>query len=141
MSAETANAPPLGAAVAVLWLVLAAAMLLHFNYDVSGIRFGIPLADPEATGIVPWSNVVIKTIFYVVPLLLCAAALGPTGRVFRNVNFGLTIPYALAHVSHLITTATRIKNRLDIAQVVLLSAVLLISAQLIRLSWRWRKEA
>lgn len=124
--------------VGVLWLALVVGMVLHFNYGVSGIRYGISFEQEGATGVVPWSNFMSKAVFYVVPLLLAAGAVGGPGRAYRNVNVGLACLFTLANGMHLVTTASAADDVLSYAQVVLLAGVLVVSLQLIRISLRWR---
>lgn len=127
-----------GHEVGLLWLALVVGMVLHFNYGVSGLRYGIPIEQDGATGVVPWSNFTIKTVFYVVPLLLAVGATGGPGRGYRTLNLGLTGLFALANVMHLVTTTMMADDVLAYAQVVLLTAVVVVNVQLIRLSNRWR---
>ncbi|MEM6294480.1 MAG: hypothetical protein AAGA54_24620 [Myxococcota bacterium] len=127
-----------GYEVGLLWLVLVVGMVLHFNYGVSGLRYGVSMEIDGADGTVPWSNFGIKTVFYVVPLLLAVGSTGGPGRGYRLANFGLTLLFALANVMHLVTTAVTATDVLGYAQTVLLTGVLLANVQLIRLSHRWR---
>ncbi|MEM7151369.1 MAG: hypothetical protein AAF799_00935 [Myxococcota bacterium] len=123
--------------VALLWLVLVVGMVLHFNYGVSGLRYGVPLEQPGATGQVPWSNFVIKTVFYVVPLLMAVACTSDLDRKGRMAIFGMSLLFAVANAMHLVTTAMAADDVLGYAQIVLLGAVLLANGQLIRRSRRW----
>ena len=127
-----------GHEVGLLWLVLVVGMVLHFNYGVSGIRYGIPFEQPDADGVVPWANFGIKTIFYVLPLMLAVGTTGSPGKTYRTINFGPTFLFALANAMHLVTTTIAAGDVLGYAQVVLLSGVMLANIQLIRLSSRWR---
>ncbi|HTU63396.1 MAG TPA: hypothetical protein VMF89_33270, partial [Polyangiales bacterium] len=115
--------------------------ILHFNYELSGLRYGVNIALPNADGKVPWSNFVIKALFYVVPFLLAVAATSFYGRVYRACNFGLTLLFLLANGFHLVTTAMRSKDVTGYAQVLLLIAVLLANVQLTRISYRFWKLA
>lgn len=126
-------------AVAVLWLALVVGMVLHFTYDVSGLRYGVKIALPNADGIVPWSNFVIKALFYVVPFLLSVAAVSLTGGIYRACNFWLTMLFLVANAWHVIATAMRAQEVIGYAQVLLLIAVLIANVQLSRISYRyWR---
>lgn len=129
-----------GLEVGFLWLCLVMGMVLHFNYEVSGIRYGVDFVRPGADGVVPLSNFAIKAVFYVLPLLLAVGATGSPGRPYRAVNLVLSSLFAFANAMHLIMTARGASDVLDYAQVLLLTAVLLANVQLIRLSSRWRRE-
>ena len=85
----------------------------------------------------PWSNFVIKALFYVVPFLLAVAATGTPTPAYRPVNFVLSILFLLANASHVIITAMRATDVITYAQVLLLIAVLAANLQLCRVSRRW----
>jgi hypothetical protein len=127
--------------VAILWLALVVGMILHFTYELSGLRYGVNLALPNATGSVPWSNFVIKALFYVVPFLLAVAATAFSGRTYRACNFGLSLLFLLANAWHLIATAMRAKDVTSYAQILLLIAVLIASVQLSLVSRRFWKAS
>lgn len=124
--------------VGLLWLVLVVGMVLHFNYGVSGLRYGVALEQRGATGVVPWSNFTIKAVFYVVPLMIAVACTGGVSRWARAVIFGLSILFGLANAAHLVTTALAAHDVLGYAQTLLLTGVLVANAQLTRLCNRWR---
>ncbi len=137
MNERSTHAAPVG----LLWLALVLGMILHFNYDVSGLRYGVPFEAADAKGSVPWSNFVVKCVFYVVPFLLAVATTGAPGRAYRIVNLVLAGLFTLANISHLITTARRADDTIDYAQIVLLTAVLIASVQLIRVSRSWLRDS
>ncbi|MEM9193715.1 MAG: hypothetical protein AAGF12_31360, partial [Myxococcota bacterium] len=56
--------------IGFLWLVLVVGMGLHAAYSLSAIRYGGDVTIEGSTGSVPWSNSWLKTIFYVIPMLL-----------------------------------------------------------------------
>lgn len=121
----------------VLWLALVVGMVLHFNYDMTGLRYGVDIALPGADGTVPWSNFVIKALFYDLPFLVAVACVGAPGRGFRGVNLALAFLFLLANVAHVVITAMRATDVLGYAQILLLVCVALANAQLCRLSRRW----
>ena len=126
-----------GLEVGLLWLVLVVGMVLHFNYGVSGLRYGVPFESPTADGTVPWANFGIKTIFYVMPLMLAVGTTGSASSTYRHVNRALAVVFAVANTAHLVGTMSSAADPLGYAQVVLLAGVLLANVQLIRLSSRW----
>lgn len=128
-------------AIAVLWLALVVGMVLHFTYELSSLRYGVNIALPNADGKVPWSNFVIKALFYVVPFLLSVAATSFSGRAYRASNFSLSLLFLLANGFHLIATSMRAKDVTGYAQVLLLAAVLIANVQLSRISHRFWKLA
>ena len=126
-----------GLSVALLWLALVVGMTLHFTYDLSGLRYGVSIELPNANGTVPWSNFVIKGLFYVLPLLLSVAATTMPGSAFRLPNFGLSLLFLIANVFHVVGTAMRANDVIGYAQVLLLTAVLFANAQLCRVAYIW----
>lgn len=124
--------------VGLLWIVLVVGMVLHFNYGVSGLRYGVSIEQPGATGVVPWSNFGIKAVFYVLPLLLAVSCTMPSESRMRTAHFALSILFGIANAMHLATTTMMADDTLAYAQVVLLAAVLVANVQLIRVVFRWR---
>jgi hypothetical protein len=127
-------------AIAVLWLALVVGMIFHVTDDLSGLRYGVQIALPNADGRVPWSNFVIKALFYVVPFVLAVAATSLSGKVYRTGNFWLTLLFLLANAWHLIATAMRAKDVTGYAQILLLIAVLLTNVLLSRISYRFSRR-
>lgn len=127
--------------IALLWLALVIGMILHFTYDLSGLRYGVNITLPNATGTVPWSNFVIKALFYVVPFLLAVSATAFASATYRLVNFVFSLLFLLANAFHLVGTATRAHDVTGYAQILLLLAVLVANAQLGRASYRWWRAA
>ncbi|MBV1860192.1 MAG: hypothetical protein KUG77_17395 [Nannocystaceae bacterium] len=124
--------------VAIVWLVLVLGMMLHFNYEVSGLRYAVSMEQPGASGVVPWSNFWIKSIFYVLPMLMAVSCTLEPGRLGRTGHLAMSVLFALANGMHFTTTLLAASNVLAYAQVVLLAAVLIANIQLIRLIFRWR---
>lgn len=124
--------------VGLLWLVLVVGMILHFNYGVSGLRYGIPVERPDAAGFVPWSNFSIKAVLYVLPLLLAVSCTRHIGSLGRTAHLGLAALFGLANAMHLVTTTASADDTLSYAQVVLLAAVMFSNVQLIRVVYSWR---
>lgn len=123
--------------IAVLWLALVVGMILHFNFDMSGLRYGVSVELPDATGLVPWSNFAIKVLFYVVPFLLAVLATTSPGPGYRAFHFIVTVIFGLANASHVVVTSLRASEVLGYAQVILLVAVLMANLQLSRVAHRW----
>lgn len=141
MNPEISRSRPSRTDVAIVWLVLVLGMVLHFNYGVSGLRYGVPIEQPGATGAVPWSNFWIKSVFYVVPMLMAVACTLRPGQLGRTVHAGVAVLFSVANAMHLATTLMAADDVLPYAQVVLLSAVVVANVQLIRLTFRWRSSS
>lgn len=127
--------------LAFLWLCLVVGMVLHFNYDISGLRYGISVELPDATGVAPWSNFVIKALFYVLPFLIGVACTAFSAPAFRAFHFVMSVLFVLANGSHVVVTVMRSTEVLGYAQVLLLVAVLIVNLHLARLAYRWWRPA
>ncbi len=120
----------------LLWLLMVVGMMLHFDYHVSGIFYGIDLKRPNATGEFPPTIWLIRFVFQLAPMMAVTFLLFFEAQWFRVAHFGISILYTLAHASHLI----REFEKPDMSQLNLLSLVLVVSVLLNIVSLRWLKE-
>lgn len=123
--------------VIILWNMLVVCMVLHFNYHVSGIFYGIDVARPDADGTFPPTLIIVRALFQLLPLLYAAALLFFSNRPVVRVNMVLSALYLLANASHLAGEFTH--GTIDPSQVSLLSVTLLLSAALLFASVRWMR--
>lgn len=124
----------------VLWVLLIIGMILHFNYHVSEIFYGIDVARPGANGTMPTSALVIKTIYYHFPILFVLALLYFQSNQFRLATFVGGVIYTLSHLVHLSKELVHEPKAIpEITQINLLLLVLVVSALMNWESWKWWK--
>ncbi|MDB5271773.1 MAG: hypothetical protein JWO58_140 [Chitinophagaceae bacterium] len=121
----------------VLWTLILIGMILHFNYHVSEIFYGIDVTRPGAIGKVPIMAHVIKNIFYHVPLLIILSLLYINSRWYKMAHFILSLAFTLANAEHLLGEFKQ--DSLDLSQIPLLSIVLVISLLINKTSWDYYK--
>lgn len=122
----------------VLWILVIIGMILHFNYHVSEIFYGINVVRPEAKGVVPASAHVIKNIFYHVPLLIITSILYFTGKWHKLALFIIGLAFTASHAMHL---AGEFKHTTyDLSQIPLLVIVLFVSLLINKASWDYYKN-
>ncbi len=90
----------------------------------------------DATGEVPWSNAWLKTIFYVLPMLMGVGSVLWKHRGWRVFNFVGAVAFLLSNLSHVGTQGFRSGEPLEVAQTILLTAIALISVPLATQSFR-----
>lgn len=100
-------------------------MVLHFNYHVSEIFYGIEILKPGANGTIPLTAHLTKNIFYHIPILIVLSLLSFNHKAFRLIHLILSALFSIAHLQHLFTELKQ--NTYDLSQLPLLSIVLLIS--------------
>lgn len=122
----------------VLWTLIIIGMILHFNYHVSEIFYGIQVVRPGANGIVPLGAHIIKNIFYHVPLLIVITLLYFSNKWYRLFHLILGIGFTLAHLQHL--TGEFKHDTYDLSQIPLLVIVLLVSLLINKASWDYYKN-
>lgn len=122
--------------MAYLWLVLVVGMSLHAAYALSAIRYGVDVTIEGATDGVPWSNSWLKSIFYVLPMLLGVCSILLEGKGFRRVHFVASVLFLLSNLSHVASQGYRAVEPLPVAQTILLTAVALINIPLVAIAWR-----
>lgn len=123
--------------VIVLWLLLLIGMVLHFNYHVSKIFYGVNVSRPGADGTIPVMAQVLKTVFYHLPMIFIVTLLYFRHKWFKLFMLIVSVPYTISHVFHVAGEFK--KTELDIAQIPLLSLVLIFSLLLNKASWDYYK--
>lgn len=125
----------------VLWLLLLMGMVLHFNYHVGDIFYGIDVVHAGANGKVPFATYWIKTIYYHLPIVLILLLLYVQRKVLRTSMFGLGLLYTVSHAIHLVKEiGARNTTVQAFTQINLLLLVLVISLLMNVSSWRWLKS-
>ncbi|MDZ7878349.1 MAG: hypothetical protein U5L45_11790 [Saprospiraceae bacterium] len=123
--------------IAFLWLILTVGMILHFNYHVGEIFYGINVVRDDAKGIVPLGAAAIRFVFQILPLCFLTFCLYFNQTVWRRVNFYLSLSYTVANVAHLVGQL----QKPDLSQINLLVFVLVASLLLNRSAYDWWQES
>ncbi|MEM9889203.1 MAG: hypothetical protein AAF849_25265 [Bacteroidota bacterium] len=121
----------------LFWLILVVLMILHFNYHVSEIFYGIDVVQEDAAGKVPIGIHFIRNIFYHLPIVWIVVLMSTNKKVIRLGLFIISLIYTLSHAMHLVGELLRP----DISQISLLSLMLFISVLLSISHFKyWKKE-
>lgn len=123
--------------IIILWLILVICMILHFDYHVSDIFYGIDVKRPDADGTVPFSIIYIRAAFHFLPLLFVVLLLSKANTAIKFINLILSVAYTLSHAAHLVGELRKGDNP---SQMTLLGVTLYIAVMLVIYSWMWRKE-
>ena len=86
----------------IYWLLLVIIMVLHFNYHVGEIFYGIDVARENADGVVPIGTHVIRNIFYHLPVVWITVLLTYQSNFVRGGLFIISVIYWISHLMHLI---------------------------------------
>ena len=86
----------------IYWLLLVIIMVLHFNYHVGEIFYGIDVARENADGVVPIGTHVIRNIFYHLPIVWITILLTYQSNLIRVGLFIISIVYWTSHLMHLV---------------------------------------
>ena len=121
----------------LLWLILVIAMILHFNYHIGEIFYGIDIVRPEANGAIPIGTHLIRNIFYHLPFLWILILLYFNSKIVRLGLFIISIIYTLSHAMHLVGEMTNP----DLSQVPLLTITLCTSFLLNYEQYRYWKAS
>ena len=109
----------------ILWILLIISMILHFNYHVGEIFYGIDIEKPDANGEVPIGTFIIRSIFYHLPMVWILVIIYTKKSIINLLLFIISIIYLLAHISHLIGES--MQSEINLSQFSLLSLVLVVS--------------
>jgi len=120
----------------LLWLILVIAMILHFNYHIGEIFYGIDIVRPEANGTIPIGTHLIRNIFYHLPILWILILLYFNSKIIRLGLLIISVIYTLSHAMHLVGEMTNP----DLSQVPLLTITLGISLLLTYEHFKYMKS-
>ena len=84
------------------WLILVIIMILHFNYHVGELFYGIEITREGANGQIPIGTHIIRNIFYHLPLVWVILLIFTDAKLIRGGLFFISIIYAFAHGLHLL---------------------------------------
>ncbi len=121
-----------------LWIIIIIGMILHFNYHIGEIFYGIDIVIPESTGVVPVSTFVIRTLFYHLPMLLLLVIIYNKKIWINFIMFLLSCLYFLSHLSHVFGEVMEPEK--DMSQISLLVIVLIIAGFLSFEHYRYWKK-
>lgn len=123
--------------IIILWLLFVVGMILHFNYHVGELFYGIDIKRPNANGIVPISTAIVRFVFEIAPMMFITFLMFIEKAWLRVFNFSVSILYTAANFAHLFQELR--SEKLDLSQINLLSFVLVASLLLNLASWKWWK--
>ncbi|MGD1947843.1 MAG: hypothetical protein ACFB0A_16665 [Croceivirga sp.] len=109
----------------ILWLLTLIGMVLHFNYHVGELFYGIDIERPDANGEVPIGVFVIRSIYYHLPMIWMLFIMYGTRSWIRISLFLVAIGYSLSHFAHVIGESLNPERSLS--QISLLILVFLLS--------------
>jgi len=113
----------------VLWTLCTIGMILHFNYHVGEIFYGIDIERPNANGIVPVGVFIIRSVFYHIPFVWILLIIYKKSTFWRLALFLISILYALAHFGHFLGEV--LNESPSISQLSLLFTVLMTALILV----------
>lgn len=122
----------------MLWLLCTVGMILHFNYHIGEIFYGIDVTRPNANGEVPIGVFVIRSVFYHMPFVWILLIIYRSSKFWKMGLFSISSLYALAHLGHFIGELSNTSP--SISQVSLLFTVLATSVILVVEHYRYWKQ-
>lgn len=100
-------------------------MILHFNYNVGKIFYGIDVVGENETGQIPNSTHTIRGLFYHLPIIWILITIYIANKFVKIGLCILSFVYTIAHAMHLF--GEYMKPERDISQLSLLFLVLIVS--------------
>jgi hypothetical protein len=111
-----------------LWLLTIIGMILHFNYHIGGIFYGVDVVKPGYDGQEPLGVLIIRNTFYHLPILWILVILYAQKEWVKKGLFVLSVLYLLAHTAHF--TGEVLNPEKNPSQISLLFVVLVVAATL-----------
>jgi hypothetical protein len=124
--------------ISFLWALLVISYCLHTQFELMGIFFGTDLKAPGATGEMPYWMHFFLIAINIIPLIMVLLTLFMSGKIFRLINFSLSILFGLLNGYHLIATA--MSDFKNLSQIILLSFILAANVLLVLTLNKWRRE-
>ena len=85
----------------LFWLLLVITMMLHFNYHIGELFYGIEITRKNADGTVPLGTHIIRNIFYHLPIVWIIVLILTDAKVIRVGLFVISLVYLISHGLHL----------------------------------------
>ena len=85
----------------LFWLILVITMILHFNYHIGEIFYGIEITRKSADGTVPLGTHIIRNIFYHLPIVWIVLLILNDSKFIRAGLFIISLVYLISHGLHL----------------------------------------
>lgn len=123
--------------IILLWVLLIVCMILHFNYHVSELIYGIDIRSKNASGTVPAHILYIRSAFHFLPIVYIVLVMWFNSKTVKIINLILAALYSLAHLFHL---AGEIKKGDNPSQIVLLVITAILALLLTLASFYWNKN-
>jgi len=98
-------------------------MMLHFNYHIGELFYGVDITKEDANGTVPIGTHIIRNIFYHLPIIWVIVLILTDNKFIRAALFIVSLVYVLSHSLHL---AKDLSNP-DLSQTPLLFLSLIIA--------------
>ncbi len=122
----------------LLWTLMVVCMMLHFDYNVSGIFYGIDVTSKDAKGVPPPTLLTLRLLFHLLPMLFAVLLLFFAGKSFRWLMVIVSPLYVLAHAFHLFGILG--EKPFDTSQAILLSFMVAISVLQSGVAYRWARQ-
>lgn len=125
--------------IVVLWLLILIGYILHPQFYLSGLFYGMDIKLKDATGKEPVSSHIMHLIFDVLPMVIIVLCLYLTRRVYRLILLILAVLFLIANGAHLIETIEGDAG--NISQITLTGFIFVLNLILVRETFKWSKES
>ncbi|MEM1257487.1 MAG: hypothetical protein AAGH81_03075 [Bacteroidota bacterium] len=125
--------------IIILWLLTLIGMVLHFNYHIGELFYGIDVTRPDANGKVPIGVFIIRTLYYHLPMVWIFLVIYGKKSWMRFGLFLVGFGYSLSHLAHVV--GELLNPEKNPSQISLLVLVFLLSAILAYEHYKyWRQK-
>lgn len=124
--------------IIVLWLLILMGYILHPQYYLSGLFYGVDVKLKSAKGIEPASSHIMHLIFNILPMVIIILCMYLSNKAYRIFLLVLTALFLIANGAHLIETLQ--ENITDISQITLIGLIFVANLLLLAEGNKWRRE-
>lgn len=125
--------------IVTLWLLILIGYILHSQFYLAGLFYGIDIKLKDAPGKEPMLSHIMHLIFDVLPMVIIVLSLYLTCRAYRLVLLIVVALFLIANGAHL--TETINEDAGNISQITLTGFIFVLNLLLAREAFKWLRES
>lgn len=122
----------------MLWLLILIGYILHPQFYLSGLFYGVDIKLKDSTGKEPASSHIMHILFDILPMAIILLSMYLTSKIYRVILLTLTILFLIANGAHFIETIK--EDAGSISQIILIGFIFIFNLLLFVEALRWWRD-